>query len=137
MRNCPVYPSVNKTLVFDPATRVRVLLVVRVKVSVPLVPSSSAIVLVAKEASFHSEFNRLIRRQQFFPEGVVEQHLLEKVLVLFCRLRLVGVERQAEIESCPLGIFAFGLNFAAVMMDDEVAAHEVDAVFDEIGRAHV
>ena len=47
----------------------------------------------------------------------------------FGLLRVIGIHGQPETESRTLPVFTFGFDFAAVMVDDKVTGHEVDAVF--------
>jgi hypothetical protein len=67
---------------------------------------------------------------ELFPKRVVEEDFLEKLFAFADRQRLIGIKRQPQHEGRAMPIFAPRLDAAAMMMDDEVAGHQVEAVFE-------
>src|SRR6185437_13640670 len=73
---------------------------------------------------------RLLRGDQFLPQLVIEQNLAEKFGVADRAGRGgIGIEREANAEGGAFAGFAVGVDLAAVVMNDEVARHQMDAVF--------
>src|SRR6185503_19981788 len=79
---------------------------------------------------------RLGSDAKFLPDRFVEEDFLEEFMGYFVRGGLVGIGKQTDAESRPLAFAALGFDFAAVVMDDEVAGHEIDTVFHGAVAAH-
>ena len=84
----------------------------------------------------HDAGQTINRRKSAFSTVFVQQRLLQKIRLVRRRLRAFGLERQAEGEGRAVAGPAFGVNLPAVMMDDEKAGHQIDAVFGRHAAAH-
>src|SRR5262249_54023690 len=78
----------------------------------------------------------LFRRYELLPEGLTQKHFLKKFLLGLSDGRLVGVHWHPEHEGCSPTLFAFGLNASAMVVNDEVAGHEMNAVFNRTIRTN-
>src|SRR5438105_3913371 len=77
-----------------------------------------------------------VRGKQVLPERIVQQDFLEKIMVLLSLERLVGIDWQPKIERRSLPSIALGFDFTAMMVDDKVTSHQVDAIFHGAVGAH-
>jgi hypothetical protein len=68
-------------------------------------------------------------RYKLFPERVIKNDFLQKVGIRFLSCRgLTGVCGQPDGERGSLAVLAVGMDVPAVVVDDEVAGHQVDSV---------
>ena len=77
----------------------------------------------------YCEIQLYIRGDELLPERFAQQDLLQEFLFVLRRRGQVGIERQAQGESCSSPLLAPGINSPAVMMHDKIAGHQVNAVF--------
>jgi len=71
-----------------------------------------------------------LRRDQLFPKSIAEQNFLEEIgFVLRDDWRLAGIDGEAKRESCALAGLAPRIDTPAMMVDNKVAGHKVDAIF--------
>src|SRR5437016_1823733 len=85
---------------------------------------------------FNSRFRCSLCSKQLLPNAFVQEDLLEKLLTFFTLRGLVRVYGEPQPEGGPLIFLAFGFDFAAMMMDDKITSHKVDAVLHRAVAAH-
>jgi len=62
---------------------------------------------------------------------------MEEILFVLIRRGLQRIHWNTQRERCPFALVAAGVNSPAMMMDDEVAGHQMDAILDRaIGTHH-
>src|ERR1019366_5303115 len=66
--------------------------------------------------------------EQFVPEFIIQQRLFQKISFIRRRRRRDGLERQAHGDDVAGAGQVLRLDFSAMMMRDEKAGHEIDAV---------
>ena len=76
-------------------------------------------------------WRKLLGRYQLFPERLAQEHLLKEFLLRLGHVaRLLGIGRHTQRESSSLPLFTFRFNAPAVVINDKIACHQMDAVFD-------
>ena len=79
---------------------------------------------------------RLSTGEQFFPKTLVQQGFLQKIRIVVGWGGGFGLERKTEDKRRALAGRAFGFNLSAVMVDDEKAGDQMDAVFGRHAAMH-
>jgi|SRR5579862_9161421 len=73
---------------------------------------------------------RLIGSNQFLPQAVIQKNFPKKLgVTLACSRDGIGIEWQTNTESRAAAMFTPRFDLAAVMVDNEISSHEMDAVF--------
>src|SRR5687768_10291711 len=78
----------------------------------------------------------LLRRDELLPKTVVQENFAQEFGVGCDGWGQIGIQRQANGEDGTLAVFAAGLNFAAVMMNDEIACHQMNPILHGAVTAH-
>src|SRR4030095_2011637 len=64
-----------------------------------------------------------------FPKRVIHQYLSDKCLLFFRGRSHFGSYRKSQAESDTLTLLVLDVDFPAMMIDDEITGHEIDAEF--------
>ena len=72
----------------------------------------------------------LLGGNKFFPEGIVENHLLNKVrIALRGRGYLLGIHREPKSKGGAISVLAPGVDASTVVVNNKRAGHQVNPVF--------
>ena len=72
----------------------------------------------------------LLGGDELFPEGIVKNHLLNKVRIALRGLwYLVRIQREAKSKGRAISVLAPGIDPPTVMVNDKITGHQVNAVF--------
>src|SRR5438445_12315495 len=71
----------------------------------------------------------LLRRDEFLPKTVAQQHFLQEFLLVLRRGHEVRIGWQAQCESSALSILAARVDSPTMMMHNKITGHQIDAIF--------
>lgn len=79
----------------------------------------------------------LVVGNQFFPEGIVQEHFLQKIGVALLRSgRIDRVDGQPDRKGGAKAVLTVRVDAAAVVVNDEITRHQMDAVLHRAIAAH-